>query len=57
MTVHHEYCRHRIPCRMQDPAFRARYIDTIPPGAPLPYPIAELDRAAEGGPAEASFAG
>lgn len=55
MTAHHEYCRHRILCRMQDPAFRARYIDTIPAGAPLPYPIAELDRAGEGVAVEAPF--
>jgi hypothetical protein len=27
---------------MQSAAFRARYIDPIPEGAPLPYPIDEL---------------
>jgi hypothetical protein len=48
MTTHPEYRRHSVACRMQDPGFRARYIDTIPAGAPLPFPIAELDRAASG---------
>jgi MoaA/NifB/PqqE/SkfB family radical SAM enzyme len=48
MTTHPEYRRHSVACRMQDPAFRARYIDQIPAGASLPHPIAELDRAAVG---------
>jgi MoaA/NifB/PqqE/SkfB family radical SAM enzyme len=48
MTTHPEYRRHSVACRMQDPGFRARYIDTIPAGASLPHPIAQLDRAAAG---------
>ena len=48
MTTHPEYRRHSVACRMQDPGFRARYIDPIPPGSSLPHPIAELDRAVIG---------
>lgn len=39
-SAHPAYRRHSVRCRMQDPEFRARYIDTIPEGAVLPYPIA-----------------
>lgn len=42
-TVEHPaYRKHSNACRMQSAAFRARYIDPIPEGAPLPYPIDEL---------------
>ena len=34
-------CNH---CRMQDPEFRAKYIDLIPDSGPFPFPIAKLDR-------------
>lgn len=39
-AVYSEHCNH---CRMQDAAFRARYIDPIPDEGPFPYPISELD--------------
>lgn len=43
LVAHPEWSRRRLKCRMQDPAFRTRYIDTIPAGAPLPCPITALD--------------
>jgi MoaA/NifB/PqqE/SkfB family radical SAM enzyme len=43
MIAHRAFCAPRVTCRMQDPAFRARYIDRIPEGAELPCPIAALD--------------
>jgi len=46
-STHPAYRRHSVKCRMQDREFRARYIDTIPEGAALPYPIAGSSR---GGP-------
>jgi len=39
-SAHPAYRRHSVKCRMQDSEFRARYIDTIPEGAALPYPMA-----------------
>ena len=39
---HPAYCRHQLPCRMQDPLFRKQYIDKIPENADLPYPISDL---------------
>jgi MoaA/NifB/PqqE/SkfB family radical SAM enzyme len=39
LTEHSEFCRHSQRCRMQDPGFRARFIETLPAGAGLPYPI------------------
>ncbi len=39
MTSHEAYKDRCDHCRMQDPAFRARYIDHIPEDADLPYPI------------------
>ncbi len=42
MTSHEAY-NHREPrCRMQNPKFRARYIDNIPDDAVLPYSIERL---------------
>ncbi len=42
MTNHPAY-NHRVSyCRMQNSRFRKCYIDPIPPGATLPYPIDEL---------------
>lgn len=41
--VYEGNCNH---CRMQDPEFRARYIDHIPDSGPFPYPISELDKPA-----------
>ena len=48
-AAHPAYCRHQVGCRMQSPEFRARYIDTIPEGASLPYPIAGLDAGSPAG--------
>lgn len=39
MLAHPAYRERSQTCRMQSPEFRARYIDTIPEGASLPYPI------------------
>jgi MoaA/NifB/PqqE/SkfB family radical SAM enzyme len=45
MLAHPAYEKRSLRCRMQSPEFRARYIDTIPEHASLPYPI-DGDRAA-----------
>ncbi|MGQ9732294.1 MAG: radical SAM/SPASM domain-containing protein [Candidatus Zipacnadales bacterium] len=37
MLSHPAYCRRSDHCRMQDPEFRRRYIDQIPPNALLPW--------------------
>lgn len=50
MLDHPAYKKRSIHCRMQSPEFRARYIDTIPEGASLPYPMA-AQRAARPSPA------
>ncbi len=42
LTTHPAFCARSKTCRMQDAAFRERYIDTIPTGATLPFPITEL---------------
>ncbi len=42
MVDHPAYCQHSKGCRMQSEAFRERYIDPIPAGAPLPFPIDRL---------------
>jgi MoaA/NifB/PqqE/SkfB family radical SAM enzyme len=50
MLTHPAYehrCKH---CRMQDPDFRARYIDPIPDDAPLPWPAFEELRGRPNGP-------
>lgn len=39
MRAHPEYRKKTVPCRMQDPEFRRRYIARIPPDVPLPYPM------------------
>lgn len=39
MRAHPEYRKKTVPCRMQDPEFRRRYIHKIPADAPLPYPM------------------
>ncbi|MFA6033148.1 MAG: radical SAM protein [Myxococcota bacterium] len=39
MTSHPTYIKRHKSCRMQDPEFRARYIDRIPDDVKLPYPI------------------
>jgi len=39
LLSHPAYRKRTLRCRMQDPVFRKRYIDTIPDGAELPYPI------------------
>jgi MoaA/NifB/PqqE/SkfB family radical SAM enzyme len=36
---HPAYHERTLSCRMQDPAFRKQYIDTIPDDAELPYQI------------------
>jgi MoaA/NifB/PqqE/SkfB family radical SAM enzyme len=42
-TDHPEWRRRSRRCRMQSADFRSRYVDRIPAGATLPYPIAALD--------------
>jgi len=39
LVGHPAYCKRRHDCRMQDPRFREAYIDSIPAGSDLPYPI------------------
>ena len=39
MRSHPEYRKKTVPCRMQDPEFRRKYIKKIPPDTPLPYPM------------------
>lgn len=39
MRAHPEYRKKTVPCRMQDPEFRRRYIHKIPKDASLPYPM------------------
>ena len=41
---HPEYGCWREKCRMQNPAFRRKYIERIPADAKLPYPIERLDK-------------
>ena len=46
MTSHaacREHCDH---CRMQDPAFRERWVDPIPGAGPFPYPAERLNEEA-----------
>lgn len=47
LSSHSAYCDRRIPCRMMSRDFREKYIDPIPEGASLPYPIDALDAAWE----------
>lgn len=47
MAGHEDYCNHRDSCRMQNPEFRRKWVDRIPPSGPFPYPIAEIARLAE----------
>lgn len=49
LVSHPAYKGHCNHCRMQDPEFRAKYIDPIPDEGPFPFPIDELDRAREEG--------
>ena len=49
LTSHPAYRRHAIKCRMQNSEFRAKYIEPIPEGAPLPYPVAGLSEAGRAG--------
>lgn len=44
MTTHPLWCRRHKDCRMQTPEFRACTVDLIPEGAPMPYPIQELEK-------------
>ena len=39
MLEHPAYAKRSLHCRMQYPEFRQTYIETIPEGASLPYPI------------------
>jgi MoaA/NifB/PqqE/SkfB family radical SAM enzyme len=50
LVAHPAYKGHCNHCRMQDPEFRAKYIDHIPDEGPFPFPISELDKAREQGP-------
>jgi MoaA/NifB/PqqE/SkfB family radical SAM enzyme len=43
MKVHPEYDRKTMTCRMQDSDFRRRYIQKIPEGSELPFPIEMID--------------
>ncbi|MCX8053576.1 MAG: radical SAM protein [Armatimonadetes bacterium] len=46
--IHHEgYACHKNSCRMQDPEFRAKWIDKIPLSGPFPYPVSNLDSLTE----------
>ncbi len=47
MAGHQGWCRHKNSCRMQDPSFRAKWVDKVPLSGPFPYPIAELDSLTE----------
>ena len=47
MTHHPLWCRRHAECRMQSPDFRARTVDRIPPGTPMPCPVELLDRSEE----------
>lgn len=42
MASHEGYCAHKDSCRMQDPNFRAQWIDKIPLSGPFPHPISAL---------------
>ncbi len=53
MIGHEAYCKHKNSCRMQDPAFRTRWIDKIPMTGPFPYPIGDLDSLADVSPDQA----
>lgn len=44
LTTHPQYCRRQAGCRMQDPAFRARYIRPLSGETRLPWPIQDLDQ-------------
>ncbi len=43
LAHHKAYCEHKDSCRMQDPDFRAQWIDNIPATGPFPYPVANFD--------------
>lgn len=43
LSTHSAYSRRRNDCRMMSQDFREKYIDPIPEGASLPYPIDKLD--------------
>ena len=47
MIRHEGYSCHKNSCRMQDPEFRARWIDKIPLTGPFPYPVSDLDSLSE----------
>ncbi|MGQ9456377.1 MAG: radical SAM/SPASM domain-containing protein [Armatimonadota bacterium] len=47
MISHEGYACHKNSCRMQDPTFRARWIDKIPLSGPFPYPVWKLDSLSE----------
>jgi MoaA/NifB/PqqE/SkfB family radical SAM enzyme len=47
LSSHSAYSERWNDCRMMSPDFREKYIDPIPEGASLPYPIDELDAACE----------
>jgi len=42
IRAHPEYRKKTVPCRMQDPEFRRKYISKIPPDAQLPYPMERI---------------
>jgi MoaA/NifB/PqqE/SkfB family radical SAM enzyme len=44
MRGHPSYSRRTMACKMQNPLFRKTFIDAIPAGAELPFPIETLPR-------------
>lgn len=44
IVSHENYGCHNSCCRMQDPEFRAQWIDKIPHSGPFPYPISDVDK-------------
>ncbi len=44
MRAHPSYKNRSMGCKMQNPFFRKAFIDAIPDGAELPYPIDRLPR-------------
>ena len=46
MVSHPDFKLHHKTCRMQTPAYRAKYIDPLPDHPKLPIPIEEIDERA-----------
>ena len=50
MTAHDAYCKRSNHCRMQDPEFRAKFINKIPHAGPFPFPADRLENLPEAEP-------